>query len=161
MTADAGVFRQVMGRFATGVTVLTTGRDGAYRGMTVNAFSSVSLRPPLVLVCVARDARSHDVIGEAGAFAVNVLAEDQEALSRAFADPTSPANQSLAGVDYDVGESGLPLLRGCLAYAECRVVTSHLAGDHTIFLGAVEAARTARDAMPLIFYGGAYRALVP
>jgi flavin reductase (DIM6/NTAB) family NADH-FMN oxidoreductase RutF len=159
MAVDEQTFRHVMGRFATGVTVLTTGRDGVFHGMTVNAFASTSLRPPLVVVSIDHVALSHDAIAATGLFALSFLSERQRDLSDAFADPESDANRSLDGVEYDLGELGLPLLQGCVAWLECRVGESHVSGDHTLFVADVVSATAGSEDRPLVFYGSDYREL--
>lgn len=156
MAVEEQLFRRVMGRFATGVTVLTTGRGIKFHGMTVNALASTSLRPPLVVVSIDHGALSHDVILETGIFALSFLAESQRDLSEAFADPDSAANRSLRGVSYDLGVLGLPLLKGCIGWVECRTVASHPSGDHTLIVGQAEAATAGADEPPLLFYRGEY-----
>jgi flavin reductase (DIM6/NTAB) family NADH-FMN oxidoreductase RutF len=157
MTLDPDSFRSVLGRFASGVTVVTT-HDAERRdvGMTVSAFSSVSLRPPLVQVCVDRAASMYDALCAAERFGVSILAAEQEALSRRFAAVDSM--HRFEGLGYERGESGVVLLDDALAHLECRLVAQHPAGDHTIFLGEVERA-TARDARPLLYYRGGYAQL--
>jgi flavin reductase (DIM6/NTAB) family NADH-FMN oxidoreductase RutF len=149
-------FRQVLGTFATGVTVVTTGRNGDYHGMTANAFTSVSLEPMLVLVCVEHSANTHPILSAAGVFGVSVLAAHQEHLSRAFALKDTDESR-LIGIDYRLGRLGVPLLNNTIAYLECRVVGQHEAGDHTIFIGEVEEGDISSEADPLLFYRGRYR----
>jgi len=156
VNVDQHQFRRVMGHFATGVTVLTTALGEDLHGMTANAVCSVSLDPLLVLVCVNKQARTHAVLSESGVFAVNVLAEEQEHLSRLFADDAVDAAHSLTGLSYRRGVTGAPILADCLAYVECRVVAAYPGGDHTIFMGAVEDAGVLREGRPLIFFRGAY-----
>jgi flavin reductase (DIM6/NTAB) family NADH-FMN oxidoreductase RutF len=157
MTVDPDSFRSVLGRFASGITVVTT-RDGDQRdvGMTVSAFCSVSLRPPLVQVCVDHAASLHVALKHNDRYAVSILAADQEALSRRFSAAIS--TRRFDGVGYRRGESGLLLLDDAIAHLECRIVASHDAGDHTLFVGEVESA-TARDARPLLYYRGGYAQL--
>ena len=157
MTIDPDSFRSVLGRFASGITVVTT-RDGEGRdmGLTVSAFCSVSLHPPLIQVCVERTASIYGALGEAERFGVNVLAAEQEALSRRFASIDS--TRRFDGLGYERGESGVVLLDDALAHLECRRVAQHDAGDHTLFIGEVESA-TARDARPLLYYRGGYAQL--
>ena len=122
-------FRATLGRFASGVTVVTaTAPDGRDLGMTLSAFSSLSLDPPLVLICVDRGATMHDVLAEGVVFGVNVLAAEQEALSRRFAKGDTA--ERFAGVGYTRGALGAPLLDGTLAWMECRVAARHPGGDH-------------------------------
>lgn len=153
-------FRRVMGLFATGVTVVTTRRDGGYHGMTANAFASLSLSPPLVLVCIDKGARTHGYLQAGGSFAVNVLAREQEGLSRHFAHSWPEDVDVFYGISHRLGSNGCPLLEGCLAYLECRVAALHAGGDHTIFVGQVETAQ-AREGTPLLFYRGGYHSLPP
>jgi flavin reductase (DIM6/NTAB) family NADH-FMN oxidoreductase RutF len=157
MTIDPDSFRSVLGRFASGITVVTT-RDveGRDVGMTVSAFCSVSLRPPLISVCVDHAASMFHALQDAERFGVSILASDQEALSRRFAAMES--SHRFEGIGYVRGESGVVLLTDALAHLECRVVAQHEAGDHSIFIGEVEAA-TARNARPLLYYRGGYAQL--
>lgn len=152
MSADNRAFRNALGRFATGITVVTTGDgEGQTAGMTVNSFSSVSLEPPLILWCLGKGAACRPIFEAAGHFAVNVLEAGQEALSTQFARP----GDKFAGVDWRPGRFGDPLLAGCLATFECRTSARHDAGDHLILVGQV-AHFEVRDGAPLIFYGGRY-----
>lgn len=157
MTIDPDSFRSVLGRFASGITVVTT-RDAEQRdvGMTVSAFCSVSLDPPLVQVCVDRTASLHAALMGSTRYGVSILAAEQEALSRRFA--TADSTRRFDGVGYRRGESGVILLEDALAHLECRIVASHAAGDHTIFLAEVESA-TARNTRPLLYYRGGYAQL--
>jgi flavin reductase (DIM6/NTAB) family NADH-FMN oxidoreductase RutF len=123
--------------------------------MTVSAFSSLSLDPPLVIVCIAHAASMHGALVEASHFAVNILATDQEALSRRFA---SEKADRFDGVGYHRGQSGVALLEGALAAIECRVVATHAGGDHTIFVGEVETG-TVHETEPLLYYRGGYARL--
>lgn len=151
-------FRRALGRFASGITVVTTW-DGAGRptGLTASAFTSVSLRPPLILVCVEHRAQSYPALRASGRFAVNVLGAEHEALSRRFAEA---AADKFAGVPYHPGPAGLPLLPDALAQLECRTVHAYPGGDHTIFVAEVESA-TAREGEPLLYYRGRYTRLRP
>ncbi len=153
MPVTGGEFRFALRHLAAGVTVVTTrDQDGNPSGLTASAFTSVSLEPPLVLVCVDRASVSHPALETHGWFAVNVLARHQEALSRRFADSGS---DKFTGVAYREGRAGLPLLEGVVATLECRLVDRHQAGDHTIFVGQVEGA-TAPGGHPLVYFQGAY-----
>jgi flavin reductase (DIM6/NTAB) family NADH-FMN oxidoreductase RutF len=149
-------FRDLLGRFATGVTVLTTlAPDGRPLGMTASAVAAVSLEPPLVLVCVDRTRDMHEALRAAPRFVLNVLAEDQEALSRRFADEVS---DRFAGVAVRAGPHGLPLLPDAAAYIVCEAREAIPAGDHTIFIGLV-AGGAAHERPPLIHYRGDYGGL--
>lgn len=156
MALTPAEFRTALRNFATGVTVVTT-RDGDGRptGLTASAFTSVSLRPPLVLVCVDHAATAHPAFRAHGRFAVNVLRREQEALSRRFAES---GGDKFDGVSYHDGDTGLPLLDDALATLECRVIQAHEAGDHTIFVGAVEAV-TVAGGRPLVYFHGGYHGL--
>src|SRR5437773_10522180 len=124
-------FRRVMGHFATGVTIVTTGHQGEVRGMTANSVASVSLEPLSVLVCVNREAITYGILDAGRVFCVNILADEQEALSRACARPDTP-EAALEGVRYRIGETGAPVIEGALAYLDCRVITSVDFGTHRI-----------------------------
>ena len=156
MSLDAAAFRRALGQFATGVTVVTT-RDAAGHplGLTVSAFCSVSLHPPLVLVCIDHRSEANAAMRESGLFAVNVLAEGQEEVSRRFA---APGRAKLQGFELAEGKHGLPLVPGALAHLECRITARHDEGDHTILVAEVEMG-AARDERPLLYYRGGYAQL--
>ena len=159
MTIDAESYRRIVGQFATGVTVVTTAVDGRLHGMTANAFTSVSLDPLLLLVCVDKTAHAHAQLDAGGRFAVNILAAEQEELARRFAAHTAPEDGRLQGAAYRLGAHGSPILDGCQAYLECEVADRAVGGDHTIFIGAVLGGEALSDAPPLLFYQGQYRLL--
>jgi flavin reductase (DIM6/NTAB) family NADH-FMN oxidoreductase RutF len=156
MAIEPADFRRVLAQFASSVTAVTT-RDAAGRalGLTVTAFSSVSLDPPLVLVCV--DARSETHVGfrESGTFGVSILAEEQEDVSRRFAWSGAA---KFDGTELVAGSTGVPLVAGALAHIECRLVAAHPAGDHTIYVGEI-VALTTRPGRPLVYHQGRYRRL--
>jgi flavin reductase (DIM6/NTAB) family NADH-FMN oxidoreductase RutF len=152
-------FRDAAGRFATGVTVVTVNDGGTYRAMTANSFTSVSLDPPLLLICVDRETSMHDPIHETGAFAVNVLAEEQRPLSEMFAR-RGELTQPMGGAPFHVRGTGSPLLEGVIAWFECEVWREYEGGDHTIYVGrVVDMSLTQPDGKPLLFFGGRYRAM--
>jgi flavin reductase (DIM6/NTAB) family NADH-FMN oxidoreductase RutF len=153
-------FRAVLGHLPTGVTIITTlDGEGRPTGLTASAVTSVSLDPPLVLICVSHRAQSYPALSGAGRFAVNVLAQGQEDLSRRFAT-TAPGAEKFQGVKYRTGALGLPLLDGAIADLECTTVHSYPGGDHTIFVGRVETGRHGADGIePLLYYRGKYRRL--
>jgi flavin reductase (DIM6/NTAB) family NADH-FMN oxidoreductase RutF len=157
MTFDAARYRQVFGHFATGVTVVTTAVDGWLHGMTANAIASLSLDPLLLLVCVDKTAHAHGQLEQAGRFGVNILADDQEEVSRLFAATSDPEQGRLQGAAYHLGPHGTPVVEGCLAYVECSVTDRYPGGDHTIFIGAVLDGEVLRETPPLLFYRGGYR----
>lgn len=155
---DAPTYRSILGRFATGVTVLTT-RDqtGRDHGMTVSAFCSVSLEPMRVLCCVEKIAVMHDVIATASAFAVNILSAEQESISRRFAEER---DDRFDGLGYSRGITGCVLLDGILASVECTVVGRFDGGDHMIVLGEVTTgAVSGHEGHPLLYYRGGYAQL--
>jgi flavin reductase len=150
-------FRKALGCFATGVTVITVDEAGEVHGMTANAFSSVSLDPPLVLVCVGHQARTHAFLQAKKRFGVNVLAADQRAISEYYARATETHQHAeQAGARFDRTSHGTPVLHGALAYLECRLHSAQEAGDHTIFIAEVEDV-TVREGDPLLFFRGKYR----
>jgi flavin reductase (DIM6/NTAB) family NADH-FMN oxidoreductase RutF len=153
---DSAQFRQLLGRFATGVVIVTT-CDPADRpiGMTANSLASVSLEPPLVSLSIDRAAQLHDAILRAPAFAVNVLSAEQEALSRRFAGPHT---DRFDGVGYTLNDRGLVLLEGTLAHIECERHADFPGGDHTIVVGRVVGGAT-YDRRPLLYYRGGYGVL--
>lgn len=158
MPVSQKLFRKVLGHFATGVTVVTTRqRSGSPWGFTVNSFTSVSLEPPLILLCVGRGADSFQVMAKAKYFAVNFLSEKQVELSRRFA---SKSPDRFSNVPCSDGAHGSPLIAGCLGFVECKKVASHLHGDHTIIIGEVLEAKV-DGGNPLVFYRGSYARLEP
>jgi flavin reductase (DIM6/NTAB) family NADH-FMN oxidoreductase RutF len=156
MSVDSASFRAALGQFATGVTVVTT-RDSAHHplALTVSAFCSVSLHPPLVLVCVDHGSEANYGMRESGLFAVNVLEEKQEDVSRRFA---APGRAKLQGFAFAVGKLGLPLVPGALAHVECRVRSFHDEGDHAVWVGEVRSL-SAHPGRPLLYHSGSYRTL--
>jgi flavin reductase (DIM6/NTAB) family NADH-FMN oxidoreductase RutF len=151
-------FREAMGCFATGVTVITVDYEGEVHGMTANAFCSVSLDPLLVLVCVDHRARTHAHLHARKRFGVNVLAENQRAVSEYYADPIPSHRhaEQKAGARFDRTQHGTPVLHGALAYLECRLHTAQNAGDHTIFIAEVEDV-VVREGNPLLYFRAEYR----
>jgi flavin reductase (DIM6/NTAB) family NADH-FMN oxidoreductase RutF len=150
-------FRAAVGAFATGVTVVTTrGEEHAY-GMTANAFSSVSLDPPLILVCVISGSEGAEHISRNGVFAVNILSAEQEPLSRYFASRDRPKGRdAFTEVSHRIGASGSPILAAAAAALDCRLHASHEAGDHQIFIGEVLELDLLEGHRPLVFHGGKY-----
>ncbi len=144
-----------MRRYPTGVTIVTTVVDGAPKGFTANAFSSVSADPPMVLICVNRSARTHPLISRAGVFCVNVLRLEQRALAERFSshDHETPFDT----VGYRSGPSGSPVLDGALAFFDCELSEEHSAGTHTVFIGRVLECALGEEGAPLGYYDGDYR----
>lgn len=159
MSIEASELRRVMGHFVTGVAVVAARtREGRLCGLTANAVTSLSLDPPLVLVCVDLSADSHACIRKAGAFSLNVLASDQERLARRFS--SWDLEDKFAGVAHHSRVTGAPVLDDALAWADCRVWAVYPGGDHTIYVGQVEAG-DAREGTPLLYYRGGYGRFVP
>lgn len=156
---DSAEFRSIMGRFATGISVVTTSVEGRLHGITVNSLASVSLDPLLVLVCIESGARAHGEIERAGRFGVNLLGADQEAISRTFAARGEPEAGRLRGVPFRLGPAGTPLLAGCLGHLECEVAARHPGGDHSIFVGRVLGGAGTGEGEPLLYFRGRYRRL--
>lgn len=158
---DPRLFRDTMGRFATGVTVLTFAVGDDVRGMTANSFTSLSLDPPLLLVCIGRDVSTFPLWERVDSFVVNILGDDQKAVSDIFARHGAPPVPE-SGVAYHDGAVGAPVLDGTLAYAECRLSARYEGGDHTIVVGEVVNFSIERpNDQPLLFFAGKYRTLAP
>lgn len=151
-------FRAALGRFATGVTIITVETaNGEVHGMTANAFCSVSLRPPLVLVCVDQLAETYLHLHERRKFGVSILKEEQDALSEFFADPErNPDASYRLGITYRPMKTGTPVLEDSLGNLDCSVVGAYEAGDHTIFVGEVREV-TVSEGAPLLYFRGRYR----
>ena len=143
----------MLGHFATGVTVVTATVDGQAVGLAVNSFTSVSLDPPLVAISISTRSSTWPRVREVGTFCVNILSEDQEAVSRAFAARTPTR---FAGIGHQPSPSGAPILTGVLAWIDCSIEAEHLAGDHVIVVGRVRDLAVAREHRPLVFYRGGY-----
>ena len=158
MNLTAVEFRKAMGAFATGVTIVTVDLDGEVHGMTANAFASVSLDPMLVLVCVDHTTRTHAHLHAKKRFGINVLCEDQRAISEYYARPerTHEHAEAETGARFERTQHGTPMLQGSLAYLECRLHSAQDAGDHTIFIAEVEEV-VVREGDPLLFFRGKYR----
>ncbi|MFN2388316.1 MAG: flavin reductase family protein [Actinomycetota bacterium] len=148
-------FRGAARKFATGVTVVTVAVGDRLHGMTASAFASVSLDPPLVLVCLDRQSQTRSLVLEAGAFAVNVLRSDQEPIARAFSERGVKPFHSLP---HRIGPAGSPLLDGAIAWIECRIHETIHSGDHDVIIGQVVASETA-EGDPLLYFNRAYRAI--
>jgi len=148
-------FREVLSHLAGGVVIVTTrGHDGEPRGMTATAVCSVSLAPPLVMVCMSHEAATYDAVEQSGIFALNVLPATAERLARRFA---SGEGDKFSGLSHQIGETGAPLLAEALAHCDCVVERSVPAGDHTIFIGrVVQVGRHERPSPPLLYFRGAY-----
>lgn len=148
-------FKDVLRLWASGVAVVVNPSSGGIQAITVSSFTSVSLDPPLVLVCIETQSRSHEGLVRAGCFSVNVLGEAQSAISDLAAGRRGPEGHSLPGVAHRTAATGAPILSDALAWLDCTVAARHDGGDHSIFVGRVEAAGAA-DAAPLLWYDRDY-----
>ena len=153
MPIDDAQFKLALSHFASGVTVVTTEHEGKKYGMTVASFASLSLHPPLVLVCVEKSVKTHDAIAAAGKFGVSILAQEQTDISAKFA---SRSDDKFLGVDVTRGELGVPLIANSLTTLECTLRETLPGGDHTIYVGEVVDART-REGIPLLYFRSGYR----
>ncbi len=157
MALDPDLFKGALRRWASGVTIITTCDGDELAGMTVSAFSSVSLDPPLVLACADKGSNTNPLIAKSGVFAANILAAGQEDLSNRFAKSGNEAVR-FDGLDCKTGESGAPFIPGAVATLDCRVEAAHDAGDHIIYVGRVLDC-VVGEAEPLLYYDARYRAL--
>ena len=158
--AERRRLRDLMARFATGVSVVAARHGPLLAGMTANAIASISVDPPLMMASVARKAETHGAIIGSHAFAISVLAADQRELAECFAQPTSAVKLTrFCDAAWHEAESGSPILEGALAYFDCRLVNRFDGGDHTMFLGEIVAAGYREDAEPLLWYASAYHGL--
>ena len=155
MPIDDAQFKHAMSHFASGVTIVTAEHDGRPYGLTVASFASLSLHPPLVVVCIEKGVKSHDAIANARAFGVSILASTQADISNRFASKTE---DKFSGTPVRRGELGVPLIEGAICTLECRLTESLPGGDHTIFVGEVVDAQTS-DAAPLVYFRSGYRNL--
>jgi|TARA_B100001971_G_C18163789_1_gene522968 flavin reductase (DIM6/NTAB) family NADH-FMN oxidoreductase RutF len=149
-------FRQVLGSFPTGVTIVTTKDGKENRGLTVNSFCSVSLNPPLVLIGIEKEHKTHKLVKNSGVFAVNILREDQKELAERFSK-INRRRERFKDLSTWVAVTGSPILEGCLAFIDCKVVSEYSGGDHTLFLAQAEAIGSAEDqGKALVFHQGKY-----
>jgi flavin reductase (DIM6/NTAB) family NADH-FMN oxidoreductase RutF len=156
MPIDDAQFKLAMSHFASGVTIVTTEHEGTPYGMTVASFASLSLHPPLVLVCIEKSVKTHQVIESAGKFGVSILAKEQADISGKFA---SKRDDKFEGVAVTRGELGVPLIANAITTLECAVREALPGGDHTIFVGEVMNAQT-REGAPLLYFRSAYREML-
>jgi flavin reductase (DIM6/NTAB) family NADH-FMN oxidoreductase RutF len=154
MPFDSKLQRKIMGQFATGVTVVTTGEGAARTGLTVSSFTSLSLDPPLILVAIDNRSTSRDDIRRNGSFAVSILSVDQEEASRKFA---TPGPKDFSTFAWKTAVTGAPILEGSLAWVDCRLHSVLPGGDHEIFVGEIVAGDAGETQAPLLYYSGKYR----
>jgi flavin reductase (DIM6/NTAB) family NADH-FMN oxidoreductase RutF len=160
--ADTKLLRRAFGTFATGVTIVTVGGDTPH-GMTANSFTTVSLDPPLVLICVGREAVMHSILTDESQFGVSVLASHQAGLATFFADRSRPLGaEQFDGVDFQPGAfTGAPLIADALSHFECKVRGTFDGGDHTIFLAEIVSLDRCADDRALLFLNGRFRQIEP
>ncbi|MGH2747651.1 MAG: flavin reductase family protein [Actinomycetota bacterium] len=155
MSVDRAEFKNALAKFPSGITIVTVAVEGTLHGMTASAFASVSLEPPLILVCLDKSSRTRELLLEVGTFAVNVLAAHQEEAARAFAQTGKKPFEELP---HGFGSTGAPLLEESLAWIECRVERAIEAGDHDVVVGEVIAC-AGRSGDPLVYFDKSYRSL--
>lgn len=159
LTVQLVAFKEAMSRFASGVTVITTGYEGTVHGMTASSFCSLSLNPPLILVCVAQCARSHALIQKSGVFAVNILSADQLDWGMRFAGLIPEIEDRFADIAYQTALTGSPILPSTLSWVDCKLRHAYAGGDHTIFVGEAIAGGIGQDGLPLLYYNRNWRQL--
>ena len=157
MSVNPDMFRKVMSQFATGITVVTTRVENKIHGLTVNAFCSVSLEPPLLLVCIRNNTHGYESIKRGQNFAVNILGQTQEKVAKKFATNSLSSDERFAEIDYRFKASGAPVLVESLGWLDCKLVATYPGGDHTLFLGEVLALGHRNDQQPLLFFQSKYQ----
>ena len=158
-SVDPAQFKRTLGLWASGVTVVTTRHSGLAHTMTASSFSSLSVDPLEIIVCVARTARFHDVLLASGNFAVNILRDDQRPLGDAFASHSREPRPELELIETFNGPSGSPIFKRCLAYLDCKVARVYDGGDHSIVIGAVLATGSDESGRPLLYFNRNYRGI--
>ncbi|MBX2797056.1 MAG: flavin reductase family protein [Myxococcales bacterium] len=159
MSADAESFKAVMGHWASGVSVVTTSDDGMLYGLTVSSFTSVSLDPPLILVCLSNHNRIIEMISNSGGFAVSMLGSDQQEVSNYFARPGRLPTPDFTEVEGQWTSSGLPVVGGSMAWLTCTVQAAIAQGDHTLMVGCVQETHVEQGRSPLLYFDRGYRSL--
>ena len=159
MVIDADLYRHTMSRFCTGVTVVTFKNEEGIHGLTVNAFTSVSLEPPLILICIQKNGISSTYVSECNCFVVNILSEEQKELANRFANPGLSSDERFRDIAFHRNKDGIPVFNKNLAHLECRQARQFDGGDHTIFLGEVEGANFSTVQKPLLFYNSTFENL--
>jgi len=152
-------FKETIKKFATGVCVVTTRSNGEINGMTATAISSLSMDPPLLIVCIDKKNRSHELIIDSSSFAVNVLSEEQKESSNVFATPGKDKSEYLQGLETFSKTTGSPIIKDSIAYIDCKLWAVHDGGDHSIFIGEVVDSATLSDNQPLLYFDGDYNAI--
>ena len=153
MVASNDLFKKLMRRFAAGVTLVTFNENEKFGGLTVSSFCSLSMDPPLVLICIDRKIASHESLEKTDAFGVNICNSEQGKLAWDFANSNIDKNELIKSLPHTLTKLGTPLLDGCLATMECKITQKYDGGDHTIFIGQVEEGECDENAEPLVYYG--------
>jgi flavin reductase (DIM6/NTAB) family NADH-FMN oxidoreductase RutF len=159
VTSTPAAFREVLSQWASGVSIVTTNDDGMLYGLTVSSFSSLSLDPPLVLVCLANTNRMVGMIGASRGFAVSILASNQSAASNYFARQGRLPTKDFTEIEGEWTSSGQPVIRGALAWMVCELQSTFVEGDHTVVIGRVIETRASTDGEPLLYWSRKYRAI--
>jgi flavin reductase (DIM6/NTAB) family NADH-FMN oxidoreductase RutF len=159
MPVDENSFKNAMAQWASGVTVVTSVHEGRNVGITASSFSSVSLSPPRILVCIAKHLFTHGVVENGGVFAVNILGVEHLEWGMRFAGMFPEIEDRFAGIDYTTAETGCAILPGALGWLDCTVAHAYDGGDHTIFVGDVVAAGCANDGAPILYFNRTWRRL--
>jgi flavin reductase (DIM6/NTAB) family NADH-FMN oxidoreductase RutF len=157
---DPEQLRQAMRAWTAGVTIVTASHAGERHGMTVSSFTSIALEPPMIIISLHTDSRTHNLIAQANAFAVTILADGQQDISNLFAGRLPDKEDRLAGVETETLATGAPFIKGGLAYLDCRVTQEIVVGTNTLFLAEVVAARGSGEGKPLVYHDRTYRKLV-
>ena len=156
--SDGAMFRRAWGSFATGVSLITTlEKDGSTHGMTANGIASVSLEPMLVMVCVGHNANTLPIIEETGRYGINILSESQRDIGEFYASSANQGNEKFES-DFTASKTGIPFVNNALASMDCKVVSAHREGDHTIFIGSVEEIQV-NEGKPLLFFASKWMTL--
>ena len=153
MAVDNDLFKELMRRFAAGVTLITFNENNKFGGLTVSSFCSLSMNPPLVLICIDRKIASHESLEKTDVFGVSICNSEQGKLAWDFASSKIDKNELIKSLPHTLTKLGTPLLEGCLATMECKITQKHDGGDHTIFVGQVEEGKFDENAEPLVYYG--------
>lgn len=159
MKKDSEDFKEAIKKFATGVCVVTTESDGEVNGMTATAISSLSVTPPQVIVCIDKKNHSHSLIKKSSVFAINVLSVNQKESSNIFATPGKAKAEHLLSLETITGPTGSPIIKDSIAFLDCKLISIHDSGDHSIFIGEVVGSGTLSNDPPLLYFNGDYNSL--
>ena len=161
MAVDNDLFKELMRRFAAGVTLVTFNENDKFGGLTVSSFCSLSMNPPLVLICIDRKIVSHESLKNSDTFGINICNSNQGKLAWDFANSNVDKNELIKSLPHTLTDLGTPLLEDCLTSIECKITERHEGGDHTIFIGQVENGNFDENSKPLIYYGSGLGEFTP